>query len=119
MDDLKNNKYCRHQIGSEEKQPKQDEIVVHDPEVDMQEMIRGTVEIDDQVKCIDVPLKAPNGDMLLNTPISFVMKKGKNCLLIGPNGCGKSSLYRILGQLWPLSGGELTIPTREKIFYLP
>ncbi|XP_072940417.1 ATP-binding cassette sub-family D member 3 [Epargyreus clarus] len=65
-----------------------------------------------------VPLVTPNGDVLIKE-LSFEVKSGINVLVCGPNGCGKSSMFRMLGELWPIFGGELTKPPKGKLFYVP
>lgn len=73
---------------------------------------------DNIIKFDKVPLVTPNGDVLINS-LSFEVKSGVNVLVCGPNGCGKSSLFRTLGELWPLFGGTVTKPEIGKLFYIP
>ncbi|KAM8930906.1 ATP-binding cassette sub-family D member 3 isoform 2-T2 [Pelodytes ibericus] len=76
------------------------------------------INADNIIKFDHVPLATPNGDVLIKD-LNFEVKSGANVLICGPNGCGKSSLFRVLGELWPLFGGSLTKPERGKLFYVP
>jgi len=78
----------------------------------------GNLIIGDDIKFEDVPILSPNGDVLVEK-MNFEIKQGMNLFIKGPNGCGKSSLFRILGQLWPITGGTLTKPPVDQIFYIP
>jgi len=76
------------------------------------------VKQDNIIKFENVPLVTPNGDILVDE-LNFEVRSGTNVLICGPNGCGKSSLFRMLGELWPLFGGTVTKPESKELFYVP
>jgi len=76
------------------------------------------IEFSDDIVFKDIPILSPNGDVLIPA-MNFKIQPGMHLLISGPNGCGKSSLFRILGELWPAKAGTLIKPKVEKIFYIP
>ncbi|TVY31503.1 ATP-binding cassette sub-family D member, partial [Lachnellula occidentalis] len=79
---------------------------------------RGTVIESEDIEFINVPIITPGGSVLVRA-LSFSMKRGDHVLVVGPNGCGKSSLFRILGGLWPVYGGTVRKPPLSQVFYVP
>lgn len=66
-------------------------------------------EVENVIIFDKVPIVTPSGEKLVRE-ISLEIKVGENVIVTGPNGCGKSSLFRILGGLWPVFTGSLSCP---------
>ncbi|KAG7523576.1 ATP-binding cassette sub-family D member 3 isoform X1 [Solea senegalensis] len=112
LKELNVGKYERTMVSQQERESDGAEKVV---------LVPGSGQIinrDNIIKFDHTPLATPNGDVLIRD-LTFEVRSGTNVLVCGPNGCGKSSLFRVLGELWPLFGGHLTKPERGKLFYVP
>ncbi len=84
----------------------------------LQRYTGGEYSEDNFIEFEEVPVVTPTGDSLFEK-ISFKIQPGYHTIIVGPNGCGKSTLFRILSELWPLPGGKLVKPKLEEIFYIP
>ncbi|PBC26798.1 ATP-binding cassette sub-family D member [Apis cerana cerana] len=100
LNDLKTGKYKRTMVSDFKNEP------IGTPGIGK------IINKDNIIKFDHVPLITPNGDILIKE-LSFEVKSGMNVLVCGPNGCGKSSLFRILGERPYMTLGTL----RDQIIY--
>jgi len=78
----------------------------------------GEIELADDIEFIHVDIVSPEGKLLVHD-LNFTVTAGTNVMVTGPNGVGKSSLFRIIGELWPLHSGVLRKPAKEEIMFIP
>ncbi|KAJ1941943.1 ATP-binding cassette long-chain fatty acid transporter pxa2, partial [Linderina pennispora] len=113
LDDVSEGKYVKTRVGKSA-----EKSASNDAEADVVNQRGQQVESTDDVEFVDVPIVSPNGDVLVRR-LNFHVTPGRHLLIVGPNGCGKSSMFRILGGLWPVYGGTVRKPSMSQIFYIP
>jgi len=75
-----------------------------------------------EVDVSHVTLTRPGSEQILLSDVSFHVSKTHSIVIMGPSGIGKSSLLRVIGGLWPATGGRITKPKefgRGGIMFIP
>ena len=69
----------------------------------------------DVLKVQELSFSYGEGDLIKN--LSFLIRRGERTLFLGPNGCGKSTLMKLINSMLTPKHGKLTLGYNIKIGY--
>ena len=78
--------------------------------------VKAHKEDDIEIKGLDVNL--PTGKLMVSAK-DIVIKHGDKVLIKGKTGAGKTTLFRVLSNLWPFGKGSVSIPEGKSVLVLP
>jgi putative ATP-binding cassette transporter len=67
----------------------------------------------------DVRLVTPDNKRVLVQNLDLSLLRGRNMLIAGVSGSGKSSLLRAIAGLWNNGSGEIARPSNDHVYFLP
>lgn len=71
-----------------------------------------------EVEAEHMQINLPDGTPLLKD-ICFTLQPGRNVLIKGVSGSGKSTFLRAIAGIWPYVDGKIRIPEPEKLMFIP
>lgn len=66
----------------------------------------------------NLTIRLPDGKTILENRFETA-KIGDRIIVKGPSGKGKTTLFRVLAGLWPYGEGNIIMPARDLVFFLP
>jgi len=91
------------------------DVMVSDPEQPTITVVEGK---GDQLAFRNLEVAFANGTTVI-ADASAEIRSGERVLIQGESGTGKSTLFRAIGGLWPWGAGEIEIPPREDMMFMP
>ena len=71
-----------------------------------------------ELKISALNVSLPTGRELLKK-LSLELQNAKSLIVTGASGCGKSTLLRTLAGIWAHASGEISLPEKARVMFLP
>jgi vitamin B12/bleomycin/antimicrobial peptide transport system ATP-binding/permease protein len=66
----------------------------------------------------DLQITHADGNIVISDANTDI-RQGEKVLIVGPSGSGKSMLFRAIAGLWPWGKGQIVVPDRSRMMFMP